>query len=166
MRRDLPIHWCCKFPVINLFFLSNSIFCMILFNASHQPKFHLASVDDPVPLVNAISIVTVEVGTAVISPPLLSLSLSFVVKAILLWWVNIIRIETHGKCAVRSFVCDHKIIIFSIFISIRKGVDFFLKLTRNLSQLMNLLSLLLQFEVFLIISSIIQVTSLSSPNVN
>lgn len=62
-------------------------FCMVLFNASYQPKFHLASVDDPVPLVNAIPIVTVEVGviTAVISPPLLSLSLSFVVKAIPLW---------------------------------------------------------------------------------
>ena len=50
----------------------------------------------------------------------------------------ITRIETNEQCVVRSFVCDRKIIIFSIFISIRSGVDFHPQLTRDLSQLMNL----------------------------
>ena len=33
-------------------------------------------------------------------------------------------IETNEQSVVRSFVCDRKIIVFSIFISIRNGVDF------------------------------------------
>ena len=52
-------------------------------------------------------------------------------------------IETNEQSVVRSFVCDRKIILFSIFISIRNSVNFHPKLTWNLSQLMNLLSLLL-----------------------
>ena len=41
------------------------------------------------------------------------------------------------QCVVRGFVCYGKIIIFSIFVSIRSGVNFHPQLTRDLGQLMN-----------------------------
>ena len=105
-------------------------------------RFHLASVEDPVPLVNAISIVTVEVGviTAVISPSsFLRRSTGLVPTALVIILILRVKshtimvgepvayitgIETNEQSVVRSFVCDRKIIVFSIFISIRNSVDF------------------------------------------
>ena len=129
---------------------------MVLFCESYQPKFVYQGC-----LGFSISIVTVEVGaiTAVISPSsFLRRSTGLVPTALVIILILRVKshtimvgepvayitgIETNEQSVVRSFVCDRKIIVFSIFISIRNSVNFHPKLTWNLSQLMNLLSLLL-----------------------
>ena len=51
---------------------------------------------------------------------------------------GVTRIETNKQRVISRLVCDGKITIFSVFISIGRCVDFHSQLTRDLSQLMNL----------------------------
>ena len=52
--------------------------------------------------------------------------------------MSVTRIETNKQGVVSCFVCDRKVIIFSVFICTGRCVDFHSQLTRDLSQLMNL----------------------------
>ena len=52
--------------------------------------------------------------------------------------ISVTRIETNKQRVISCLVSDGKVIIFSVFISIERCVDFHSQLTRDLSQLMNL----------------------------
>ena len=52
--------------------------------------------------------------------------------------ISVTRIETNKQRVISCLVSDGKVIIFSVFISIKRCVDFHSQLTRDLSQLMNL----------------------------